>query len=391
MDTLTRWRMMLGGGEADGTEQSLGDEAARMDAALEVLYEYERRKKFDYEEKDNTKVGRGKSQPNIARWLGDIRRYFPQSVVEVMQKDAMQHPDLQRKMLLQPDVLEQATPDVHLLATLLELGKLIPDQTRDTARKVIQTVVDELLQRIEQKTITAINGAIHRAVRNPSPRFREIDWSATIRKNLKHYQVDYQTVIPEILIGYGRKNRRALKDIVLCLDQSGSMGTSVVYTGIFASVLASLPTVRTHLVAYDTEVADLTQDLKDPVDLLFGVQLGGGNDSNRALTYCQSLITRPDDTILIHISDLYEGGGLPEAQMRQRWVELVDSGVQLIVILALNDEGRTSYERGNAQFLATLGVPAFACTPDQFPELMAMAIARQDLSRWGKSGDSHDH
>jgi Mg-chelatase subunit ChlD len=383
---LTRWRLMLGGGKADGTEQTLSGTAKDMDLALDALYEYERRQEFDYEEKDNKKVGRGRSSPQIARWLGDIRRYFPQSVVEVMQHDAMHHPQLRRQMLLEPEVLAQATPDVHLVATLLELGKLMPEQTRDTARQVVRQVVDELLKRIQQKTVAAIRGAIHRSTRQSRPRYHEINWTATILKNLRHYQPQYRTIIPEQRIGYGHKNRRSMKDIVLCLDQSGSMGTSVVYTGIFGAVLASLPEVRTRLVAYDTAVADLTEDLQDPVDLLFGVQLGGGNDTNKALTYCQSIITRPEDTILVHISDLYEGAGEPERLMRQRWTELVDAGVQVIVLLALNDEGRTSYERDNAHFLATIGVPAFACTPDQFPDLMAAAIARQDLHQW-----AHEH
>jgi hypothetical protein len=380
--TLARWRLILGGGAADGTGQALSGTAQQMDLALDALYEFERRQEFEYDEKDNKKVGRGQSQPNIARWLGDIRRFFPQTVVEVMQQDALRQPGLRSKMLLEPEVLAQATPDVHLVATLLELGKLMPEQTRDTARIVVQKVVEDLMQRLEQKTVAAIKGALLKSARSQRPRLHEINWHATILKNLRHYQPEYRTIIPEQRIGYGHKNRRSIKDIVLCLDQSGSMGSSVVYTGIFGAVLASLPGVRTHLVAYDTAVADLTEDLQDPVDLLFGVQLGGGNDTNKALTYCQSIITKPEDTILVHISDLFEGTGQPEILMRQRWVELVDSGVQLIVLLALNDEGRTSYERSNAQFLADLGVPAFACTPDLFPDLMAAAIMRQDLNVW---------
>jgi Mg-chelatase subunit ChlD len=391
IDTLTRWRLMLGGGECDGTGQGLGGDLHGMDAALDALYECERRGAFDYNEpKDNRKVGRGASQPGIARWLGDIRKYFPQSVVQVMQDDALRQEKLRYQMILEPEILAQAVPDVHLLATILSLKNLMPDQTRDTARRVVQEVLDNLLAKIQQKTIQSISGALHRSVRNYRPRLNETDWNATILKNLRHYQPQYKSIIPETRIGYGRKTRRSLKDVVLCLDQSGSMGTSVVYTGIFGAVMASIPAIKTHLIAYDTAVVDLTDDLHDPVELLFGVQLGGGNDTNKALRYCQQIITKPDDTILVLISDLFEGHGEPERQMRRRMEELVSAGVQLIVLTALNDEGTPSYEKGNARFLQELGVPVFACTPDLFPDLMAAAIARQDLRQWaGDHGLAH--
>jgi Mg-chelatase subunit ChlD len=385
MDTLTRWRLMLGGDAADGTGRALAGQDAQIDAALAALYEHDPRKGFQYADGQSKQGGRGPSQPSVARWLGDIGRFFPQSVVQVMQTDALKQPDLRQKLLTEPDILEQATPDVQLVATLLELGKLIPSKTKDTARRVVQRVVDDLMQKVEQKTIQAISGAINRAARTRRPRHNEMDWNSTIRKNLKHYQPDYKTIIPEIRIGYGRKSRRSLKDIVLCLDQSGSMGQSVVYSGIFGAVMASIPTVSTRMVVFDTEVADLTDDLQDPVDLLFGVQLGGGTDINRALTYCQQVISKPDDTILVLITDLYEGGN-PE-QMRQRMAEIVASGVQLVTLLALDDSGSPSYDSQHARFLSTLGVPVFACTPDLFPDLMAAAINKQDLSQWAGDND----
>ncbi|GAB3688605.1 VWA domain-containing protein [Spirosoma flavus] len=385
-DPLIRWRLILGGNEADGTGATLTGQDAQIDAALAALYEFERRGQFDYGSTDaSRKGGSGASQPNVARWLGDIRQFFKQSVVQVMQNDALKQDELKRKLMFEPEILEQATPDVHLVATLMELGKLIPSKTKDTARRVVQNVVDELLQKVEQKTIQAITGAINRAARNRRPRHNEMDWNSTIRKNLKHYQPDYKTIIPEIRIGYGRKSKRSLKDIVLCLDQSGSMGQSVVYSGIFGAVMASIPTVTTRMVVFDTEVADLTEDLKDPVDLLFGVQLGGGTDINRALTYCQQLITKPDDTILVLITDLYEGGN--SENMRRRMAELVASGVQLITLLALDDSGAPSFDHQHARYLSGLGVPVFACTPDLFPDLMAAAINKQDLTQWAGDND----
>jgi hypothetical protein len=249
---------------------------------------------------------------------------------------------------------------------------------------VVRKVVDELLRKLLQPTQQAIIGSLNRNARNRRPRHNEINWHATILKNLKHYQPEYKTVIPETKIGYGRK-RSSLKDVVLCIDQSGSMGTSVVYSGIFGSVMASIPAIKTKMVVFDTAVSDLTEELTDPVELLFGVQLGGGTDINLALTYCKQIITKPNDTVLVLITDLYEGGDVDG--MRKRAVELVAAGVQVVVLLALNDEGAPFYDHNNAQFLSNLGIPVFACTPDKFPDLMAAALSKQDIGLWAAKED----
>jgi Mg-chelatase subunit ChlD len=365
-ERLRRWRLVLGGGAADGTGAGLHGDDLKIDGALQALYDSDRR------------GGLGSSSPNIARWLGDIRSYFPAPVVQVLQRDALERLNL-RQMLLQPELLETVEPNVHLVADLLALQGVMPTKTRETARQVVRRVVEELQRKLANPTRQAILGSLNRATRNRRPRHNEIDWHRTIRANLKHYQPRYRTIIPETRIGYGRR-RASLREIVLCVDQSGSMGTSVVYSGIFGAVLASLAAVRTRMVVFDTEVVDLTDELHDPVDLLFGVQLGGGTDINRALSYCQGLVRRPQETILVLISDLYEGGNREE--LLKRAASLVGSGVQMVALLALNDDGAPSYDHTVAATLASMGVPSFACTPDLFPDLMAAAINRQDIGQW---------
>ena len=214
----------------------------------------------------------------------------------------------------------------------------------------------------------------------------DIDWNSTIRANLKNYLPEHGTIIPEKLVGHARRTRTAkLRDIVLCVDQSGSMATSVVYSGIFGAVLASIRAVNTRMVVYDTSVADLTEDLQDPVDLLFGTQLGGGNDTARALAYCQSIITRPAETVLVLVTDCYEGA-LSEA-MLEKTARIVDRGVTMVCLLALGDDGAPSYDRRQAATVASLGVPTLACTPELFPGMMAAAIQKQDLDLWAASND----
>ena len=366
-----RWRLILGShaeeqGGGGGGLSALDGPDLGMDRALEALYDSER------------KGGLGASCPNVARWLGDIRQYFPTPVVQVMQKDALDRLDL-KQMLFEPELLQTIEPDVHLVSQLLALKNVLPNRTRETARVVVQRVVDELKRKLEQPTRQAVLGSLNRAARNRRPRHHEIDWNRTIRANLKHYQAEYRTIIPETRIGYGRK-RSSLRDIILCVDQSGSMATSVVYAGVFSAVLASLPAVSTKMVVFDTAIVDLTEKLADPVDVLFGTQLGGGTDINRAIAYCQSLVRQPQETILVLISDLCEGGDAKE--MLKRVGTMAASGMQLICLLALNDEGAPMFDKNHAAAFAALGIPAFACTPDLFPELMAAAIQRQDLMRW---------
>ncbi|MBO9199326.1 MULTISPECIES: vWA domain-containing protein [Niastella] len=366
-----KWRLILGGKENDGTGVTLNERDLQMDKTLEALY-------------DSTRTGGlGPSSPNVARWLGDIRTFFPSSIVQVMQQDALNRLNL-TQMLFEKEMLENVEADVHLVATLMTLSKVIPDKTKDTARQVVRKVVEELIRKLSQPTQQAIIGSLNRSTRNRRPRHNEINWHATIQKNLKHYQPDYKTIIPETRIGYGRK-RTALKDVVLCIDQSGSMGTSVVYSGIFGAVMASIPAIKTKMVVFDTAVSDLTEELTDPVELLFGVQLGGGTDINLALTYCQQIITKPNDTVLVLITDLYEGGN--EDKMRKRAAELVAAGVQVVVLLALNDEGAPFYDHNNAQYFSNLGIPVFACTPDKFPDLMAAALSKQDIGLWAAKED----
>lgn len=368
---LRRWRLVLGEAAQESCAGALSAQDIRIDQALTALY--------DADSSGGLRGGSGASSPRVARWLGDIRQYFPASVVQVMQKDAFERLDL-KSMLFQPEMLEAIQPDVHLVATLISLRGIIPAKTRDTARQVVKKVVDALMKKLEEPMRSAVTGALNRAERNRRPRHAEIDWNRTIRANLRHWQESYCSIIPETLVGYGRKARRTQREVILCIDQSGSMAASVVYSSIFGAVMASLPAVKTHMVVFDTAVVDLTEQLSDPVDVLFGVQLGGGTDINRAVGYCQTLVREPRNTIMVLISDLYEGG--VEKNLLQRASELVQSGVQLIVLLALSDEGAPSYDHHLAAKLAALGVPSFACTPDQFPALMAAAIRREDVGLW---------
>jgi Mg-chelatase subunit ChlD len=283
-------------------------------------------------------------------------------------------------MLLEPEMLAAVEPDIHLVTTLLALQHLLPDTTRATARAVVAKVVAGLQERLAEPTVQAVRGALARATRTRRPRPADIDWDRTVRANLSHYQPDLRTVVPHRLVGYARRASAMRREVIIAIDQSASMSDSVVYASVFGAALASMRSLQTHLVAFDTAVVDLTEQIEDPVDVLFGIQLGGGTDIHQAMAYCQTLVTQPADTVLVLISDLHEG--TPGGDFVARLGAMARRGVTCVALLALSDEGAPAFDHAAASALAELGVPAFACTPAVFPDLLAAAINRHDLRSW---------
>lgn len=370
-ERLRRWRLALGDPPDTSGLPALDERDARLSRALDELY-------GAGDAGTSRRGGLGASAPRLARWLGDIRDLFPTPVVQIIQRDALQRHGL-RQLLLEPELLATVEPDVSLVADLLSLSGAMPEATKAVARQVIGQVVEELVKRLGSRTQEAVRGALRKHSRTRRPRPADIDWPRTIQANLRHWQPKLRTVVLQTLVGHRRGQRRA-EEIVLLVDQSGSMAPSVVYASIFAAVLASIPSVRTQLICFDTSVVDLTELLADPVDVLFGVQLGGGTDIDKALTYAETRIAEPTRTHLVLVSDLFEGGDA--ASMLARAARLVGRGVNVMVLLALSDQGRPAYDANHAAAFAAMGCPVFACTPDRFPEVMATALARGDVAAW---------
>jgi hypothetical protein len=369
-----RWQLALG---ADEEQNELSDRDRRLNAALSALYDSGTEKR---------RGGLGASSPRVAKWLGDIREFFPTPVVQIVQKDAFERLNL-KALMLEPEFLSTLEADVHLVADLIALRAAIPGKTLETARQVVRKVVDDLMRRLEHNTRETLRGALNRSQRTRRPRHADIDWPRTIGANLRHYQPQHRTVVPETLVGHTRhtKTRAELDHVILCVDQSGSMATSVVYSSIFAAVMASIPGLSTNLICFDISIVDLSDQLADPVEVLFGVQLGGGTDINSALAYCEKQIENPTKTHLVLITDLYEGGDA--SAMLARAAAIKQSGVNLIVLLALSDSGHPTYESKHAGAIASLGCPVFACTPDQFPSMMACGLTKKDLQGWAAEQD----
>jgi Mg-chelatase subunit ChlD len=387
-DRYTRWRLILGRKANPGLCQMAGRSSLldadqeNLDEALGVIYGGDAGSAGSAGSSTGGKSGKrsaglGASAPRLAKWLGDIRGYFSRDVVAVIQRDAIEKKGL-RQLLFEPETLGQVTPSIELVGTLLSLKGMIPEKAKETAREVVRAVVEEIMKRLRGALEQAVRGAIDRSRHSPIRSLPNMDWARTIRRNLKNYNRERRIVVPESFHFFARQHRRREWNVIVAMDQSGSMADSVVYGGVMGAILASMPALETHVIAFDTEVVDLTEKCHDPVDLLFGVQLGGGTDINRAVAYCRELIHDPRKTLFLLLTDLYEGGNGRE--LVRRMEEMVGSGVRAVCLLALSDSGGTPcYDANLAGRLAELGVSCFACTPNKLPDLLEGAMKGHDL------------
>ena len=368
-----RWRLILGPGASEKLgEPALNDEESLMDSALAAIYD-------GNEPVPNGKkdAGRGASSPVLVKWLGDVRSLFPSDVVSVIQSDAIELKGLS-ELMFEPETLANIKPDISMVGLLMSLKNQIPRKSKDAARELVSAVVKEIMERLEQDLRQAVPGALNKKEHSPLPSLAGMDWKRTIARNLKNYDRDRQRIIPERFYFYARQKKSKEWTVILDIDQSGSMYESIVYSSVMGAIFASMPALETHVVAFDTEVVDLTEAVRqDPVDMLFGVQLGGGTDINKSVNYCAGLIENPKKTLFILISDLYEGG--VEAGLLRKLQEMKESGVKCLVLLALSDSGAPAYDRSLGQKIANLGIPSFACSPDKLPMLVEGALKGQDL------------
>lgn len=382
-EALLRWRLALGG-EAEKVAPQFGlkglaangsgfgvdpSRIGELDEALDFVYG-----------ETKSKGGSGGSRPYIPKWLGLLREFFDQEVVAFVQKDAIELKGL-TQLLFEPETLPFLDKNIDLVTTLLSARGLIPDQAKEIARQIVREVVDELRRKLETETRTAINGAVRRNSDSPLKIARNIDWKRTIGRNLKTWDKEKQRLVPERFHFWANQRKHHEWDVVLCVDQSGSMAQSVVYSSVMAAIFASLDVLKTKLIVFDTEVVDLTPILIDPVEVLFTTQLGGGTDINRAVAWCQAnAIERPEKTIFILVTDLYEGGDAQELRARMR--QLVDARVKCMTLLALSDGGTPSYDHGLAADLTALGVPCFGCTPKLLIGVMERVMKNQDVASY---------
>ena len=385
-DRLRRWRLILGS-EAQKRMEGMGDgpdlsqEDLMMDTALDAIYN--RDMKFGF----GGGAGKGASSPQISRWLGDVRTLFDKDIVKIIQSDAMERCGL-KQLIFEPELLENIEPDMHMASMILTLKDQIPKQSKENAREFIRKIVEQINALLETDLKRAVTASINRKLHSPIPSASALDFQTTIRKGIKDYNTKLKKIITQKYYFFERSATTAANKytVILDIDQSGSMGESVIYSSIMSCILASMSAIKTKVVAFDTNIVDLSEKCEDPIDLLFGFTLGGGTDIEKSIKYCTKYIENPKKTIFFLISDLEEGGN--RAGLLRRLTQMKEDGVIVICLLAISDSGKPYYDANMAQRIANNGIPCFAAAPQMLPRLLEKAMKNEDMSEFatGKFG-----
>lgn len=384
--SMTRWRLILGQESQDRFSRmgsnGLGGEFDLMDQALAAIYNLNSPGSFG-SQGGGAGAGRGPSNPQITKWLGDVRSLFDKDLVKIIQGDAMTRCGL-KQLIFEPELLENLEPDVNLASTILLLKDQIPKRSKESVRTFIRKIVEEINKLLEQDIRRAVTAAVNKRRHSPIPSAMALDYKTTISRNLKHYNQELKTIVPEHFYFFDRTSTTAANkwNVILDIDQSGSMGESVIYSSIISCILASMSSISTRIVAFDTNIVDLTEKSDDPVDLLFGFQLGGGTNIDQSVAYCERFIENPKKTLFFLISDLEEGGN--RAALLRRLGDMKESGVTVVCLLALAESGKPYYDAQMAQKIAGMKIPCFACSPQMLPQLLERALKGQDLEQFVK-------
>ncbi len=366
-DHLQRWRILLGE-PAEAACGGLSGDAAAADAAMEWLYGRDPERG----QRGERSAGLGPSALSTPDWINDIHRLFPKEVIERLERDAVERFGID-EVVTNLEVLERIEPSESLLRAVLHTKHLMNPEVLAAARRLVAEVVRRIMEKLVTEVRQAFSGTRDRRRRSQVKVARNFDFKQTLAANLHRYDPARRRLYLETPIFNSRTRRHAEDwDIVLLIDQSGSMVDSVIHSAVMAACLWQLPGMRTHLVAFDTEVVDLTADVSDPVELLMKVQLGGGTDIARAVAYAQSLVNQPSRSIVVLVSDFYEGGS--PGELVQRVKALTEGGTKVLGLAALDAQAEPAYDRELAARLVAVGAQVGAMTPGQLAGWLAEKV-----------------
>ncbi|HWE38395.1 MAG TPA: VWA domain-containing protein [Isosphaeraceae bacterium] len=378
--TLARWRLVLGkSAEGHGIGCGGDTRAERIEGLVGFLFEpggdgdgsggggSGRR---GGRSADRT-GGQGPSQLTVPEWVDAVNELFPRQSKEVMQKELVRRRGI-ADLMEKPELLEKIEPNLELVKTLLTHRELMNPKTRGLARKIIDQVVEELKRKMQVQVEQAITGALRKDRHSPRKVFRNLDLKTTLRRNLRHYDARSGKLLVDRLYFYAAERKKRPWHVIVVVDQSGSMLESAIFSAVMASIFAELPAVATSLVLFDTQVVDLSDQVGQPVDVLLSIQLGGGTDITRALIYANGLVRQPSRTIVVLITDFYEGRDERDLIAQTRL--MADGGVRMIGLGALGFDARPAFNRSTAGKLRKVGMDILACTPEKLAESMAQII-----------------
>lgn len=370
IEQARRWRLILGRYAKETLQHAqFGVQEHRLEQALDYLYQNEyQRRGIEQQANSGQGGGLGGSQLTAINWLNQSQKLFPKSTYERMQTHAIERYQIS-DLLKNPDTINSLEPNMATAKALLTLRGKLNDNTREAIRTLIKKVVEDILKQIKPKFLQAFTGRRNRFRRSPIKQAQNFDWQRTIRQNLKHYQPSLGKIIIENPHFNARVQTQLPWEVVLCVDQSGSMLDSVMYSAVCASILASLPSVQTHLVVFDTQVVDLSHLAHDPVEVLLTVQLGGGTHIAQALKFCRQKLKSPHRSIVILISDFEEGGTMQA--FFQEVSALKEQGCKLLGLAALDNAANPCYDHAAAEQLQKRGMQVAAMTPEHLAGWLA--------------------
>ncbi len=369
-DNARRWRLVLGRyADKALSDANFSQEELKLERCLDYLYQHEYKKRgIEQDRRHGQGGGLEASQLTAINWLNQSRKLFPKSTFERMQHHALERYGL-TEILKKPEHIRELTPNPATAKALMSMRGHLSGEMRDVIKELIAKVVDELMQKIRPRFMQALQGRRNRFSRSMIKQAQNFDYHRTIRANLKHYQSERQQLIIQEPFFNARIQKHLPWEVVLCVDQSGSMMDSVMYAAICASILAALPSVTTHLVVFDTQVVDLTHMVHDPVEVLLTIQLGGGTYIGQALRYCATKIDNPRRSVVVLISDFEEGGSAGE--MLKVVSELHEQGCKLLGLAALDMHANPMYDKVMASRLSERGMHIGAMTPEHLADWLA--------------------
>lgn len=358
---VSRWRLVIGKtaeqvGIGVGADQRAGAAAAALDFVFQG---------------DDRGAGRGDSALTVPTWIDAVTELFPRQAKEVLERELISRRGI-AELLDHPKLLEKIEPNIELVKTLMTHKDLLDPRARILARKIIDQVVQQLKKQLEIRVEAAITGALRKDRHSPRKVFKNLDLKKTLRKNLHNWDDERRRLLVDQLFYFAAERNKRPWHIIVCVDQSGSMLDSAIFSAVMASIFAELPAVKTSLVLFDTNVVDLSAEVGSPVDVLLKVQLGGGTDITQALIYSAGLVAEPARSIVVLITDFFEGRD--ERDLIDQVRVMADSGVRMIGLGALGYDARPEYNRATARKCRKVGMDILVCTPERLAEAMAEII-----------------
>ncbi|MBX3075292.1 VWA domain-containing protein [Candidatus Obscuribacterales bacterium] len=379
LDIISRWRLVLG---KDSERHGLGlsdqgggrngdGDLGRIEDLVGFLFEQGDVGDAGLKPPEDRQGGAGASTMTVPKWVDQVSELFPNNVKEVMEKELVKRRGIS-ELLEKPELLEKVEPNTDLVKTLLVHKDLLNPKARIVARKIIKQVVDQLKEKMKLQVEQAINGAIRRDRHSPRRVFKNLDLKTTVKRNLKNFDQESRKLLVERLYFFASERKRKPWHVIVNVDQSGSMLDSAIFSAVMASIFYELPSIKTSLVLFDTQVVDLSDQLGEPVDVLLSINLGGGTDITQSLQYCRQLVREPGKTIVVTISDFFEGR--PERDLVDQTRVMFDSGIRMIGLGALGYDARPEYNRSTAKKLRKVGMDILVCTPERLAECMGRII-----------------